>query len=192
MVKGGGVAVWERLIIPYLFPSSLHHSPNLNQYQLAAPHDICPGGFFVKQRLHTSVWEESIKRKAQERYWLQINHRSFIMFEFTETIVEKGAILKISGIMVDPEAMALNEKVKELLQRGIRYIVLEMSAVRLMNSSFGLGVIAGCWASISRAGGKMIIANPSPKVLQLLKITRLNEILEVAESVEAALSGERS
>lgn len=114
------------------------------------------------------------------------------MFEFTETIVEKGAILKISGIMVDPEAMALNEKVKELLQRGIRYIVLEMSAVRLMNSSFGLGVIAGCWASISRAGGKMIIANPSPKVLQLLKITRLNEILEVAESVEAALSGERS
>lgn len=114
------------------------------------------------------------------------------MFEFTETIVEKAAILRISGIMVDPDAMALNEKVKELLERGIRYIVLEMNAVRLMNSSFGLGVIAGCWASVSRAGGEMIIANPSPKVLQLLKITRLDEILDVAESVEAALAGDHS
>ncbi len=114
------------------------------------------------------------------------------MFEFTETIEGRAAILKISGIMVDPDALALNEKVKELMERQIRHIVLEMSAIRLMNSCFGLGVIAGCWASVSRAGGKMTIANPSPKVLQLLKITRLDEILEVAESVEDALAGDRS
>ena len=106
------------------------------------------------------------------------------MLEITETFRNREAILKISGIMVDAEALKLNDRVKNLLVQGTKYIVLDLSEVKLMNSCFGLGIITACWASVNRSGGKLTIANPSPKVSQLLKITKLDQILQISESAE--------
>lgn len=111
------------------------------------------------------------------------------MLKITENSHNDVRILKISGIMVDINAMRLNEKVKSLLAEGAKKIVLDLSEVKLMNSSFGLGIITACWASVNRAGGKMTIANPSAKVTQLLKITKLDQILEISDSVELAEAG---
>lgn len=95
-------------------------------------------------------------------------------------------ILKVSGKMLDADAKALSEKVKELINVGIRKVVLDLSGINLMNSCFGLGIIASCWGNMNRAQGKLVIANPSPKVKKLLEITKLNQVFSIYPSVEEA------
>jgi len=111
------------------------------------------------------------------------------MLEITENIHNDIGVLKISGIMVDIDAMVLNEKVKNLVVHDVKKIVLDLSGVKFMNSCFGLGILTACWACVNRAGGKMIIANPSTKVTQLLQITKLDQILEISDSVKLAETG---
>jgi anti-anti-sigma factor len=106
------------------------------------------------------------------------------MLKITEILNDREAILKISGMMVDADAMTLNDKVKSLVVQGTKNIVIDLSEVKLMNSCFGLGIITACWACVNRSGGNMTIANPSPKVSQLLKITKLDQILEIVDTAK--------
>jgi anti-anti-sigma factor len=106
------------------------------------------------------------------------------MLEITETLKKREAILKISGMMVDADAMKLNDRVKNLVVQGTKNIILDLSDVKLMNSCFGLGILTACWACVNRSGGRLTIANPSPKVSQLLRMTKLDQILKIADSAE--------
>jgi len=95
-------------------------------------------------------------------------------------------ILQVAGKMLDADARALSEKVKELVTGGVRKIILDLSGINLMNSCFGLGIIASCWGNMNRANGKLVIANPSPKVTKLLEITKLNQVFAVYQTLEQA------
>ncbi len=80
----------------------------------------------------------------------------------------------------------MSEKVKNLVAQGIRKVILDLSGINLMNSCFGLGIIASCWGNMNRAQGKLVIANPSPKVKKLLEITKLNQVFSIYPTVEEA------
>lgn len=108
------------------------------------------------------------------------------MLRISESIEGDLAVIRLSGVMIDADAMALNETVKNLVQKDIKKIILDLGGIKLMNSCFGLGILTACWACVNRAGGKMSIANPSRKVIQLLKMTKLDQILEVADTLEQA------
>jgi anti-anti-sigma factor len=108
------------------------------------------------------------------------------MFEIGEKIEGNMAVLTLSGAMLDSEAMALGNAVKNLVSQDIKQIVLELGRVNMMNSCFGLGIVMACWGCANRSGGKLILANPSPKVSRLLSITKLDQVLEVFETVEQA------
>jgi len=108
------------------------------------------------------------------------------MFEIKEIIENDLGILVISGEMLDMEATQLNDKVKSLAQKGIKKIILDLKNVRRLNSCFGLGVLAGCWGCMNRVHGQLKIVNPSPKVAQLLKMTKLDQIFEVFPSLSEA------
>jgi anti-sigma B factor antagonist len=95
-------------------------------------------------------------------------------------------VLQVAGKMLDTDARALSEKVKELVTGGVRKIILDLGGINLMNSCFGLGIIASCWGNMNRANGKLIIANPSPKVSKLLEITKLNQVFAVYKTIEEA------
>jgi anti-sigma B factor antagonist len=95
-------------------------------------------------------------------------------------------ILQVAGKMLDTDARALSEKVKDLVAAGVRKIILDLSGINLMNSCFGLGIIASCWGNMNRASGKLVIANPSPKVTKLLDITKLNQVFSIHKTVDDA------
>jgi len=105
------------------------------------------------------------------------------MFKIQESLDGEIGVLKVSGVMMDPSAMALPEKIKEL---KLKQIILDLSEVKLMNSCYGLGAITVCWGLMNRSGGELKIANPSPKVSQLLEITKLNQVIKVYDSVKKA------
>lgn len=104
------------------------------------------------------------------------------MFRIEEKIDGDIVILSLSGNMIDPETFAVAEKVKNFTLHDKHKVIIDLKNVKMMNSCYGLGVIMACWGSLSRVGGKLRIINPSPKISNLFKITRLNQILDIRES----------
>jgi len=108
------------------------------------------------------------------------------MFQIKEIVEKNVGILVVSGEMLDSDATQLNDKVKKLAQKGLKNIILDLSGIRRLNSCFGLGVLAGCWGCMNRVEGQLKIANPSPKVSQLLKMTKLDQVFEIYPDIAEA------
>ncbi|UCF65218.1 MAG: STAS domain-containing protein [bacterium] len=108
------------------------------------------------------------------------------MFQIKEIIENKVGILLVTGEMLDADATQLNDTVKKLTQKGIKKVIVDLSGIRRLNSCFGLGVLAGCWGCMNRIDGQFRIVNPSPKVSQLLKMTKLDQVFKIYSDIEEA------
>jgi len=82
--------------------------------------------------------------------------------------------------------MVLNDEVHKMISGGSKKFVLNMEAVEHINSS-GLGILIASLNAVRQVGGSLMIANARPKVLELLKITKLNQIFESFGSVDEAV-----
>ncbi len=102
--------------------------------------------------------------------------------------LKSGVVLfEVEGSIVGgPDAMALNDEVHKLVGAGIKRFVVDMKSVEHINSS-GLGILIASLNAVRQAGGDLKIANASSRVLELLKITKLNQIFESFNSVDEAV-----
>ncbi len=66
----------------------------------------------------------------------------------------------------------------DLSGRADRRVVVDMSGVTFLNAS-GLGVLAGAAVRARRAGGEILLRDPTPMTLRLLEITGLLQIVPV-------------
>jgi anti-sigma B factor antagonist len=105
------------------------------------------------------------------------------------TSEERGvALLTLRGkIMGGPDAVALNEHIHKLVEQGVRRAVVDLRGVEAMNSS-GLGMLIGGLTTMRNVGGDLKLANASPKIRELLNVTKLLTIFEHYESSESAVS----
>lgn len=95
-------------------------------------------------------------------------------------------VLKLQGdVMGGPEAVQVNDEINQFLDGGILRVIIDLSEVERMNSS-GLGILINALTTYRQNGGELKLAGPTPLVQNLLKITRLTNIFEYYESVEAA------
>jgi anti-sigma B factor antagonist len=96
-------------------------------------------------------------------------------------------ILEIEGnILGGPDAMVLNDEVHKLINGGTKKFILNMKSVEHINSS-GLGILMASLNAVRQVGGNLRIASAGAKVLELLKITKLNQIFESFSSVDEAV-----
>ncbi|MCL4510731.1 MAG: STAS domain-containing protein [Bacteroidetes bacterium] len=96
-------------------------------------------------------------------------------------------LFEIEGNIVGgPDAMSLNDEVHKLVNKGMRKFVIDVKSVEHINSS-GLGILIASLNAVRQAGGNLRIANASAKVIELLKITKLNQIFESYSSVDEAV-----
>ena len=95
-------------------------------------------------------------------------------------------IVKASGKMLDTDSLQLTDRVKKLVSDGHTKIILDLNGITLLNSCYGLGIIATCWGYLNKADGQFKIAQPSSKVTQLLEITKLDQVINVYPSIEQA------
>jgi len=101
----------------------------------------------------------------------------------------KGGVvlLEVEGNIVGgPDAISLNDEVHKLVDSGTKKFIVDMKSVEHINSS-GLGILIASLNAVRQAGGDLKIANASPRVLDLLKITKLNQIFESYQSVDEAV-----
>lgn len=108
--------------------------------------------------------------------------------EIQEDIRDEVAILRltgqfVSGLQVGP----LQDRVKQLSTDGVTNVVLDLSGVRWFGSAM-LGVMSSCFVILQEAGGGMRLTGLTPKVLDILKVTRLLPVFNPVDSVEEAVA----
>jgi len=102
--------------------------------------------------------------------------------------LKDGIVLfEIEGNIVGgPDAMSLNDEVHKMVKNGTKKFVIDMKSVEHINSS-GLGILIASLNAVRQAGGDLKIANVGSRVLDLLKITKLDQIFESFKSVDEAV-----
>ncbi len=97
------------------------------------------------------------------------------------------SVINLEGnIMGGPDALLLNELLHRLVKEGKKKIVLNLSAVKLMNSS-GLGMLIAALTTVRNASGNLKLACVSKKIENLLIITKLINIFEQYKTVKRAV-----
>jgi anti-anti-sigma factor len=96
-------------------------------------------------------------------------------------------VVTCAGRIVDgPEAIALQKLLDEQLVYGPR-IVLHLGAVDFLDSS-GLGLLVRYVTRTRNADGALKVCAMSPRIVEVLEITRLRPIFEAYESEADAIS----
>ncbi|WP_406123658.1 STAS domain-containing protein [Streptomyces canus] len=83
------------------------------------------------------------------------------------------------------------EKSKGLLSRGVRFVVLDLSAVSFCDSA-GLNVLIGAWRQADAGGVVLALACVPEPVRRILQMTGADQVLRVYGTVadaEAAFGG---
>lgn len=79
----------------------------------------------------------------------------------------------------------LNELVDTCIAEGQPNLILNLKGVRLLNS-LGLNTLIKTFTKCRNAAGEMYIVNISDKINQVLLLTKLNTVLNIAPSLEEA------
>jgi len=110
----------------------------------------------------------------------------------TRRIEPDITVLTLTGkISLGRESQRIETLVHDLLRASERRIVLDISRVDHLDST-GIGILAYCYGTVNRIGGELRIAGANGKVLHLLQITRLDGVLPLCDSVEAACTSLRA
>jgi len=97
------------------------------------------------------------------------------------------AIIEFKGnVMGGPDAVSLNEKLHELIEKKNTNVVVNLSKVKFMNSS-GLGMMIGALTTMRKAGGDLRIANATDKIESLLIITKLITVFKHYKTLDEAI-----
>ncbi|WP_299013170.1 STAS domain-containing protein [uncultured Photobacterium sp.] len=103
-------------------------------------------------------------------------------------IIHRGqcTILQIKEARFDAKlAPVFRGEVEKLLDTVGTSLVLELSDVRFMDSS-GLGAIMGVYKMLK--GKKISVVNPQRAVIELLKLTRMEKLINCYDSIEDAVA----
>jgi len=110
--------------------------------------------------------------------------------EIRERAVGAVAVLDAVGRMVLTETeddRALREKVIQLVSAGHRQLVVNLGAVTQVDTA-GLTSLVSAHVAAVRRGAHLSLANPTPRIRELLRVTRLNFLLETYDTEEDAIA----
>ncbi len=96
------------------------------------------------------------------------------------------SLLDVSGRLTSFEVGALRDSISRLLKQGRKNIVLNLSGLQYLDSS-GIGELARIYVTVVKEGGQLKAVGLSPKVEEILKITKLYQVFPEFPSEEAAL-----
>lgn len=98
------------------------------------------------------------------------------------------SVVHLEGdFLLEPEQNKLREKIHELVDRGSKNFIIDLTGVKHINSC-GLGSLICAYTSARKTGGNLRLAGASRAVQELLKITQLVKIFEMFPTLEQALA----
>jgi anti-sigma B factor antagonist len=97
-------------------------------------------------------------------------------------------ILDLSGsVRMGEGAISLRNSIRGLVDQGNKKILLNLAAVKNIDSS-GIGELIANYTTISRDGGQLKLLNLTEKIQNLLVITKLLTVFDSYDSEAEALN----
>ena len=101
------------------------------------------------------------------------------------------AILRlVSRLTVGEEPGALKKATADAVASGATTVVLDLSKVPYIDST-RLGELIAAHVTVSRQGGRLVLAGATARITDLLTVAGLEGIFEMFPSIEAALAAFR-
>lgn len=97
------------------------------------------------------------------------------------TIVDVAGRVTLGG-----GSVIFSNTARQLTGGGHKNLVFNMADISYLDSS-GLGELVASLTIVSKQGGSLKLLNPSPRVKELLKITRVDKLFQVFDNEEAAV-----
>jgi len=99
-----------------------------------------------------------------------------------------ATILDIEGAMkLGPTQEQFRDQIQKLVDAGTTHIAINLSGITDLDSS-GIGALVRAFTTLKRAGGKCTFFAPNKRVQMLLKMVRLDSVLDLAEDEATALA----
>lgn len=93
-----------------------------------------------------------------------------------------------SQVLGGVQASEFSTQIQTLAEDNVSLVVVDMSGVQVMNSS-GLGMLVAAQSAMRRfSGGVVVFANVPDKVKALLKMTHLDKVFSIYDSIDGALA----
>jgi anti-sigma B factor antagonist len=90
-------------------------------------------------------------------------------------------ILDVKGrIVLGDEIQDLRDSVRRILDEGKKKIILNLAEVDYMDSS-GVGELVSAFTTVRNAGGELKLLNLSPKVEDILHVTKLYTVFDIRD-----------
>jgi len=100
----------------------------------------------------------------------------------------QAIILDLEGPLKLGEAEeAFRSQVQQLIDEGSSRVAVNLAGVTELDSS-GIGALVRAFTTLKRAGGKCMFYAPSKRVQMLLKMVRLDSVLDISEDEATALT----
>jgi anti-sigma B factor antagonist len=106
----------------------------------------------------------------------------------TNRDIGDATVVDMSGRITLGEGSALlRHMVRELLDQGRKYIVLNLADINYIDSS-GIGELVSSYMAVKNQGGELKLLNLTKKVHDLLLITKLFTVFDVQTDEAKALA----
>lgn len=96
-------------------------------------------------------------------------------------------VVSLSGTLDAWSEPGVRAELREILEKGRSRLVLDLSSLRRIDST-GLSALLSVLKAARGAGGDVVLLSPSASVVSVLRLTRLDQILEAFDDEPAALS----
>jgi len=111
-----------------------------------------------------------------------------ICVPFSASIRQNGQIslVDLKGHLTSFESVGLRDTITNLIRQGRKRIVLNLSELEYLDSS-GIGQLVRNYLTVIKAGGEMKVVGLSARVEEILKVTKLSQVLAECQDEETAL-----
>ncbi len=96
-------------------------------------------------------------------------------------------VLTIEGVIkLGESATTFSRYLEGLLEEGIQSVVIDLAGIDYVDST-GLGELVGYLQKYTERGRRLGLLNPQSRILNLLKLTQLDETFPIFDSLEQAV-----
>jgi len=99
------------------------------------------------------------------------------------------AIIHLGGHVTEMGADQVSNVLDEFFGDGRARLIFDLTNVKFMSST-GLGQIMRAYRTAVSNGGYVKIVNPQPLIADVFRVTKLDKLLAICDTVEEALSEE--
>ena len=103
----------------------------------------------------------------------------------TDTGRSEQLVLLSGKLMGSPEGYTLLDDTREKIQEGFNQVIVDLTAVTLINSA-GAGVLAAMLTSAKRREGKLVLIGLNDRTRRVLEFMNLDQVVAFCETLEEA------